>query len=211
LLLTLAFISLFIRHPAREIVTALLAVMLFPVPVAISVESNIFAPAPTRSAFAFKAVVLNRQRRIVPVNNPKYPLIVNAAVQSVKEPVADCPFPEPNPLVETEHLVKVPEGVSNPETVEQSVNIPEAIVPNENIPVDVQRLNVPLAVPDPNEFDPAMQSSNNPEAIEEDDPTPWKVPANADAPATHLRYVPAYSMAVRIPESFEPLKMQFSI
>jgi hypothetical protein len=58
------------RHPAREIVTGLLAVMLLPVPAATNVESNIFAPLPTRIASTFDpgdANIMNLQRRIVPV------------------------------------------------------------------------------------------------------------------------------------------------
>ena len=86
--------------------------MLFPVPVAIRVESNIFAPAPTRSALTFEEVTTNLHLRAVPVNVPKYPKTdAIFIVHSVSDPVAVVPLAEPNPLVETEHLKKVPEAV----------------------------------------------------------------------------------------------------
>jgi hypothetical protein len=170
----------------------------------IIVESKSFAPAPTIIPFPVETLHL----RIVPLNDPRYGDALN--VHSVSVPVAVSPPEEPNPIP-VEHLKNVPEAFENPLTVEQSVNIPDAVPPNEPIPVDVQRVNVPLAVPTPNELAPDVQSSNNPEAIAVDTPTPPNTPPKEDAPAVHLRYVPAYSVAVRIPESVVPLNTQFSI
>jgi hypothetical protein len=101
---------LFILHPAREIVTAVLAVMLFPVPVAIRVESNIFAPAPTRSALLFVPVQTKRQRRRVPVNVPPYEEEI-VSVQSVNVPVAVPPDElDPNPAPLTVQRKNVPDA-----------------------------------------------------------------------------------------------------
>jgi hypothetical protein len=204
---------LFIRHPAREIVTALPAVMLFPVPVATNVESNIFAPLPTRSALEFGKVTTNLHLRAVPVNVPKYPKTDKTfIVQSASVPVAVVPLSEPNPLEEIEHLKNVPDGLPNPEAEEQSVNIPDAVAPNELFPVDVHRVNVPDAVPDPpNDSVPAVQSSNSPEAIVVDAGFPPCVPPNEDAPPMQRRYVPEYSIPRRIPDPLSPLNTQFSI
>jgi hypothetical protein len=194
---------LFIRHPAREIVTALLAFILSPLDDVI-VESNSFAPAPT----IIPVVVKTLHLRIVPVNVPRYGCELN--VHSVSIPVAEVPTLEPKPDP-VEHLKNVPEALVNPVIVEQSVNTPDAVPPNEPLPVDTHRVNVPLAVPMPNELPPAVQSSNNPEAIAVNVPEPANVPPNEESPAAHLRYVPEYSVAVRIPESVVPLNTQFSI
>ena len=89
---------LFILHPASWIVAAEDAVMLSPVPVAISVESNIFAPVPTRRALLFEPVQTKRHLRIVPVNVPLYE-ITFVTSQSVNVPVAVVGLPpaeEPN-------------------------------------------------------------------------------------------------------------------
>ena len=75
--------------------------MLSPVPVAIRVESNIFAPAPTVSAVLFVPVQTKRQRRMVPVNVPPYEEEL-VSVQSVNVPVAAPPITfDPNPSPET--------------------------------------------------------------------------------------------------------------
>jgi hypothetical protein len=153
---------LFMRHPAREIVTALPAVMLLFTPEETSVESNSLALFPTLSAEPLLAT--KRQRRAVPVNVPLYTLLF--IVQSVNVPVAEPPNPLPNPLVATEHLTKIPDGkVKLLILDEQSVNVPDAVPPNPD-PLDVHRVNVPLAVPPPpNDSVPAVQSSNSPEAM----------------------------------------------
>jgi hypothetical protein len=195
---------LFIRHPAREIVTAVLAFILSP-PEDVIVESKSFAPTPTISPFVVETLHL----RIVPVNDPRYGCELN--VHSVSDPVAVPPplDPNPDPVV---HLKNVPDAKKNPVIVEQSVNVPDAVPPNELVPVDLHLLNTPLAVPlAPNDSPPAEQSSNNPEAIAVDDPEPANVPAKEQSPPTHLRYVPEYSVAVRIPELVVPLNTQFSI
>ena len=148
-LLTLLLMLLFILHPASWIVAAEDAVMLSPVPVAISVESNIFAPVPTRRALLFEPVQTKRHLRIVPVNVPLYaPVFVNkqssndpvavaalglpnpvppVTVQRVNDPEAECPAPFPNPLVQT-----------------QSVNVPDAFPLKEDVPA-VHLINVPNA------------------------------------------------------------------
>lgn len=159
--------------------------MLLPVPVAISVESNIFAPAPTRSAFPFAAVTMKRQRRIIPVNVPMYE-DDNDAEQSTSVPTAAPPPPAPNPLP-AEHLKNVPLAVANPEPdEEQSVNVPDAIPPNELFPAE-HLLNIPLAVPTPNDSIPAEQSSNKPDAIAAEIPEPAYAPPKELLPPTHLR------------------------
>ena len=195
---------LFIRHPAREIVTALLAFILSPLDDVI-VESNSFAPAPT----IIPVVVETLHLRIVPVNVPRYGCELK--VHSVNVPVADPPPDEPNPLP-VEHLKNVPEAFENPLTVEQSVNVPEAVPPNELFPVDTHRVNVPDAVPTPPKDSPAAaQSSNNPDAIAVALGFPANVPPKDEAPPMHLRYVPEYSIPIRIPELLSPLNTQFSI
>ncbi len=183
--------------------TALLAFMLSPLDDVI-VESKSFAPAPTISP----SVVETPHLRIVPVNVPRYGDALN--VHSVSAPVAEPPplEPKPDPV---EHLKNVPEAFVNPVSVEQSVNTPEAVPPNEPTPVDLQRVNIPLAVPIPKELPPAVQSSNNPEAIAVSVPEPANVPPKEESPPTHLRYIPEYSVAVRIPELVVPLNTQFSI
>jgi hypothetical protein len=125
--------SLFILHPAREIVTALAAVMLLPVPVAMRVESNIFAPAPTRIVFALVPVVTKRQRRIVPVKVPPYESVF-VIVQSVNVPVAVPPEElDPNPAPVTVHRKNAPDAVPPlcpPKLVApavQSVNVPDEV------------------------------------------------------------------------------------
>jgi hypothetical protein len=163
---------LFILHPAREIVTALPAVMLLFTPEETSVESNSLALLPTHSADP--PLATKRQRRAVPVNVPLYALLF--IVQSVNVPVAEPPNALPNPLDVTEHLTKVPDGEVNPKLEEQSVKVPEAVPPNA-APVDVHRVNVPDAVPaPPNDSPPAVQSSNTPDAIAVDVGDPPKVP-----------------------------------
>ena len=84
---------LFILHPAREIVTAVPAVMLFPVPVAIKVESNIFAPAPTVNAGVSPPVATNLHRLAVPLNNPAL-----ISSHSVKDAVPETVPPSPPKL-----------------------------------------------------------------------------------------------------------------
>ena len=69
-LLTLLLMLLFILHPASWIVAAEDAVMLSPVPVAISVESNIFAPVATFRESAFDPNATKRQLRAVPEKVP---------------------------------------------------------------------------------------------------------------------------------------------
>ena len=136
--------------------------MLSPVPVAIRVESNIFAPAPTRIGAALIPVATNLHLRAVPVNVPLYWLVV--IVQSISVPFVEPPKPEPNPEEETEHLVKTPDAAVNPDEAEQSVKVPDAVPPND-VDVAVHRVNVPLAVPfPPNDSAPATQSSNIPDA-----------------------------------------------
>lgn len=150
--------------------TALPAVMLFPVPVAINVESNILAPASTLSALLFIPVQTKRQRRIVPVNVPAYELLL-VNKHSVNVPVAVAPLLEPNPCPDvTTQFSNVPLAVKNPK---------QSLVP-------VQRLNIPVALNEPPGYPPndcvvAVQSSNNPEAN--------SVPNEFDV-ATHLRNVP---------------------
>jgi hypothetical protein len=198
---------LFILHPAREIVTALPAVMLLFTPEETSVESNSLALFPTLSAEP--PLATKRQRRAVPVNVPLYTLLF--IVQSVNVPVAEPPNPLPNPFVATEHLTKVPDGKVNPKLEEQSVKVPEAVPPNAT-PVDVHRVNVPDAVPaPPNDSVPDVQSSNTPDAIAVDVGDPASVPPKDESPPTHLRYVPEYSIPYRIPEPDVPLNTQFSI
>jgi hypothetical protein len=196
---------LFILHPAREIVTAVLAFILSP-PEDVIVESKSFAPTPTIIPFVVETLHL----RIVPVNDPRYVDALN--VHSVSDPVAVPPALEPKPAC-AEHLKNVPDAKVNedPELTEQSVNVPDAVPPNAD-PVALHRVNTPLAVPlEPNDCCPAEQSSNNPEAIAVDDPEPANVPPKEESPPTHLRYVPEYSVAVRIPELVVPLNTQFSI
>jgi len=198
---------LFILHPAREIVTALPAVMLLFTPEETSVESNSLALLPTLSADP--PLATKRQRRAVPVNVPLYTLLF--IVQSVNVPVAEPPNPLPNPLVATEHLTKVPDGKANPVLEEQSVNVPEAVPPNPD-PLDAHRVNIPDAFPPPpNDSVPAVQSSNNPEAMAVVAGFPKRVPPKDESPPTHLRYVPEYSIPYRIPEPDVPLNTQFSI
>jgi hypothetical protein len=144
--------------------------MLLPVPMAIRVESNIFAPAPALSALLFVPVQTKRQRRIIPVNIPRYEsLLVNK--HSVNVPVAVAPVLEPNPCPDvTTQFSNVPLAVKNPK---------QSLVP-------VQRLNVPEAIVlepvlPPKEFVVAVQSSNNPEAS--------RFPNEKDV-AAHLRNIP---------------------
>jgi hypothetical protein len=105
LLLTLLLMLLFILHPAREIVTAVLAFILSPLEDVI-VESKSFAPAPTISP----SVVETLHLRIVPVNDPRYGDALN--VHSVSDPVAVPPAPEPKPAC-AEHLKNVPDAKVN--------------------------------------------------------------------------------------------------
>jgi hypothetical protein len=141
---------LFILHPAREIVTALVAVMLL-LPVDIMVESNILAPFPTKSALR-PPPVINRQRLIVPV---KVPVASDGSVgamivQSINDPLND------------EFVPKLPCSAV------QFSNIPDATCPKLKLP-DEHLTNFPLAfelipVTPPNDPNPAEQSSNTPDA-----------------------------------------------
>ena len=138
---------------------------------AIRVESNIFAPAPTRRGAALVPVATNLHRLAVPVNVPLCAELI----------------------------------------ILQSVNVPLALFAEAD-PLELHRINVPLAVPfPPNDSLPAIQSSNNPEAMAVVEGDPPCVPPNEDSPPVHFLYVPEYSIPYRMPELDVPLNTQFSI